>query len=275
MQRACAYIESHLDESVTLAALGREVGVSPSHLQRTFKKIVGVSPKEFASAHRIELLKLQLKKGNTVTDAVYEVGYGSGSRVYETADSHLGMTPATYRRGGPGMCIRFTVATSPLGRLLVGATERGVCAVTLGDDDAALVAELRREYPNATLERTEAELDQWITAIVRRLSGESAGVALPLDLRATAFQLQVWKALQEIPYGSTRSYSEIAAAIGKPTAVRAVARACARNPVALVVPCHRVVREDGKLGGYRWGIERKRRLIQQERDLADHGAHEE
>jgi len=275
VQRACTYIESHLDESVTLAALGREVGVSPSHLQRTFKKIVGVSPKEFASAHRIELLKLQLKKGNTVTDAVYEVGYGSGSRVYETADSHLGMTPATYRRGGPGMCIRFTVATSPLGRLLVGATERGVCAVTLGDDDAALVAELRREYPNATLERTEAELDQWITAIVRRLSGESAGVALPLDLRATAFQLQVWKALQEIPYGSTRSYSEIAAAIGKPTAVRAVARACARNPVALVVPCHRVVREDGKLGGYRWGIERKRRLIQQERDLADHGAHEE
>ena len=270
VQRACSHLEAHLDEPVTLAALGAAVGVSPFHLQRLFKRVTGVSPREYANARRVERLKARLQQGDGVADATYEAGYGSGSRVYESSDAQLGMTPATYRRGGPGVTIRFGTAASPLGRLLVAVTGRGVCAVTLGDSDAALEAALRREYPRALIERAAADgaedaaLAAAIDAVLEHLAGEEPSLALPLDVRATAFQRRVWQALQAIPYGATRSYREIAAAIGSPRATRAVARACAANRVALVVPCHRVVRGDGETGGYRWGEERKRQLLDRE-----------
>jgi AraC family transcriptional regulator, regulatory protein of adaptative response / methylated-DNA-[protein]-cysteine methyltransferase len=274
VQRACAYLEAHLDEPVTLETLGRAVGVSPYHLQRMFKRVTGVSPKEFVNARRVERLKGRLQQGDGVADATYEAGYGSGSRVYERSDAQLGMTPATYKRGGTGVTIRYGTAASPLGRLLVAVSERGVCAVTLGDSDAALVEALRKEYPRARIERVasggdDQKLEDWLGAIVRHLDGAQPSLTLPLDVQATAFQRRVWQALQEIPYGATRSYGEIAAAIGQPNAARAVARACASNRVALVVPCHRVVPGDfvtgGESGGYRWGAERKRRLLESER----------
>lgn len=279
VRQACAYLEAHLDagldQPVTLETLGREVGVSPFHLQRMFKRVTGVSPKEYVSARRVERLKARLQKGDGVADATYEAGYGSGSRVYEQADAELGMTPATYKRGGTGVTIRYGTTESPLGRLLVAVSERGVCAVTLGDSDTALEEALRREYPRARIEPADGadrqgddRLEEWLGAVVRHLEGAQPSLALPLDVRATAFQRRVWQALQEIPYGATRSYGEIAAAIGQPQASRAVARACASNRVALVVPCHRVVRGDfatsGEAGGYRWGAERKRRLLERE-----------
>ena len=268
VERACAYLEAHLDEPVTLETLGEAVGVSPWHLQRTFKRLTGVSPKEMVRARRMERLKERLQKGDDVAAATYEAGFGSGSRVYERSDARLGMTPATYRRGGAGMRIRFATAVSPLGRLLVAVTERGVCAVELGDTDEELAAALRREYPQAAIERAETgteELDTRIAAVLRFLEGGSPHLALPLDVQATAFQERVWKALQEIPSGETRTYGEIAAAVGQPRAARAVARACATNPVALAIPCHRAVRGDGATGGYRWGAERKSRILAGER----------
>jgi AraC family transcriptional regulator of adaptative response/methylated-DNA-[protein]-cysteine methyltransferase len=268
VERARAHLEANLDSPVTLAELAREVGLSPYHLQRTFKRLTGVSPKEYAAARRAGRLKARLRGGDTVSRATYEAGYGSSSRVYEQSDTHLGMTPATYRRGGLGAHIRSAVVGTSFGRLLVAATERGVCAVMLGDDDESLEAALAEEYPNATVERSPAEIGEWVEAIVRHLEGVEPRLDVPVDVRGTAFQWRVWKALQEIPYGSTRSYREVAAAIGAPSAVRAVAGACARNRVALVVPCHRVLRDDGALSGYRWGRERKRRLLEQERALA-------
>ncbi|MDQ3811782.1 MAG: methylated-DNA--[protein]-cysteine S-methyltransferase, partial [Chloroflexota bacterium] len=259
------YLEAHLDEGVPLERLGRAVGMSPHHLQRMFKRLTGVTPKEYADARRLERFRSRLKEGDTVSRATYEAGYGSGSRVYQQAHARLGMTPAAYRRGGRGMHIRFTIVDSPLGRLLVGTTERGICAVTLGDTDTTLEATLRREYPAASVERIDDGQNEWVATIVRHLSGTSAGgLDLPLDVQATAFQWRVWKALQEIPPGHTRTYGAIAAALGEPTAARAVASACASNPVAIVVPCHRVVRGDGDLGGYRWGQERKRQLLARE-----------
>lgn len=266
VERARAWLDAHLDEPVTLAELGEAVGLSPWYLQRTFKRLTGLTPKEYASARRLERLKSHLKKGDDVTTATYEAGYGSGSRVYEQSDARLGMTPATYRRGGQGTTIRYRIADSPLGRMLVGATDRGVCSVTFGASDAELEAGLRKEYPNARLERGEDEkLETWTSAIVHHLEGDDPRLALPLDVRATAFQWRVWKALQEIPRGETRSYGEIAASLGRPGAARAVARACASNRVALAVPCHRAVRGDGDLAGYRWGTERKRRLLDMEK----------
>jgi AraC family transcriptional regulator of adaptative response/methylated-DNA-[protein]-cysteine methyltransferase len=275
VREACAYLEAHLDEPVTLETLGREIGVSPFHLQRMFKRVTGVSPKAYVNARRVERLKARLQQGDGVADATYEAGYGSGSRVYEQADAQLGMTPATYKRGGPGVTIRYGTTETPLGRLLVAVSERGVCAVTLGDSDGGLEAALRREYPQARIERAQERderLEEWLGAVVRHLGGSQPSLALPIDVQATAFQRRVWQALQEIPYGATRSYGEIAAAIGQPQASRAVARACASNRVALVVPCHRVVRGDfatsGEAGGYRWGAERKRRLLEQEREAS-------
>lgn len=259
------YIETHADERMTLDVLSREVGLSPYHLQRVFKRRTGLSPKEYARAVRTERFKAHTRKEGSVTTAIYEAGYGSGSRVYETAGARLGMTPAAYRHGGRGMHIRYTVADSPLGRLLVGATERGVCAVQLGESDRILETALRDEYPRASLERDDSPLGKWVRAILDHLRGQSARLDLPIDVQATAFEWRVWKALQQIPYGRTRSYAEVAAAIGRPKAVRAVANACAHNRVALLVPCHRVVRSDGALGGYRWGASRKRRLLEQEK----------
>lgn len=272
---ARAYLAAHLDETVTLERLGREVGASPFHLQRTFKRVLGVSPKDYVLAQRAERLKQRLKEGDDVTTATYEAGYGAGSRLYEQSNARLGMTPGTFRRGGRGAHIRFAFAAAPLGRLLVAATERGICAVRLGDDEESLSAGLRRDYPQATLERvaTGDPLEGWVDAILASLA-PGPGTAppplagLPLDVRATAFEWRVWRELQRIPRGATRSYGEVATALGKPGAARAVARACAANRVALVVPCHRVVRADGDPGGYRWGAERKRQLLAGEEPMA-------
>jgi AraC family transcriptional regulator, regulatory protein of adaptative response / methylated-DNA-[protein]-cysteine methyltransferase len=263
-QRACRYIEANPDADLSLAALGAEIGVSSYHLQRTFKRIIGVTPHQYAVAQRRGQLKASLKEGETVTNALYDAGYSPAS-LYTNADAQLGMTPATYRRGGEGMSIAYTIAASPLGRLLVAATERGVSAVSLGDDDASLEASLRHEYPAANIRRDDAALDPAVAAILRHLEGQQPHLNLPLDVQATAFQQRVWQALRAIPYGSTRSYAAVAKVIGHPTATRAVAHACATNHVAIVIPCHRVVRENGDLGGYRWGIERKRTLLANER----------
>lgn len=264
VQRAREYLDAHLDEAVTLERLGRAVAMSPTHLQRVFKRLLGLSPREYVAARRAERLKARLREGDTVSRATFEAGYGSGSRVYEEAAPRLGMTPAAYRRGGRGERIRFAVVDSALGRLLVAATERGVCAVTPGDADDALEAGLRREYPGAVVERADGEMDALVRAVVAHLEEGGADLSLPLDVRATAFQQQVWKALARIPRGETRSYAEVAAAIGRPGAARAVARACASNRVAGVIPCHRVVPADGGVGGYRWGTERKEALLRRE-----------
>ena len=263
VRRVSAYLSAHADESVTLAALGRVAAMSPHHLQRRFKAIVGVSPREFQAACREDRLRASLRRGNDVTTAIYEAGYGSPSRVYESGAAR-GISPSAYRRHGAGMQIAYSIVSSPFGRLLVGTTANGVCAVKLGDSDRALADALREEYRAAEIREGEPARADWVQAIVTHLEGESPALDLPIDVQATAFQWKVWRALQAIPYGQTRPYAEVARSIGQPRAVRAVARACATNPVALVVPCHRVVQTDGGLGGYRWGTARKRRLLEGE-----------
>jgi AraC family transcriptional regulator of adaptative response/methylated-DNA-[protein]-cysteine methyltransferase len=272
IQRARDYIDTHIadlsDERITLELLGGESGLSPYHLQRKFKEIIGLTPAQYIRARKSERLKGELKRGETVSRATFGAGYGSSSRVYGTADAQLGMTPATYKRGGEGMHIDYAVARTSLGILLVGATTRGVCAVTLGEDAGALEAALAEEYPAATRARVTApssSLASWVEEIVAAMDGARARSDIPIDVQASAFQWKVWRELQKIPLGETRSYSEIASAIGSPKAVRAVASACASNHVAVVVPCHRAVRLDGGLGGYRWGVERKKRLLEKER----------
>ncbi len=260
--------------SPTLARLAREVKISPSHLQRTFQRVIGISPREYLAARRAERLKGSLRSGGSVTDALYVAGYSGSSRLYEQADGRLGMPPGAYRRGGEGVRLRFTVAESTLGRVLLAATERGIAAVALGDSEEALEADLRREYPNAEITRhaapreTDPELAAWTAPVLDALEGASADLAdLPLDLvtlRASAFAYRVWRELRKIPRGETRTYGEIAAAVGSPGAARAVGTACAANPAALVIPCHRVVRGDGASGGYRWGQDRKARLLARE-----------
>ncbi len=252
----------------TLAELSSHAGLSPYHLQRTFKRVMGITPRQYADARRLGRLKAGLRRGEPVTGALYEAGYGSSSRLYERAPTQLGMTPATYAKGGRGARIRYSVVASSLGRLLVGATERGVCAVYLGDDDAELEGELAQEYPAAEIRRDDRGLGRWSAALVGYLAGAEPRLDLPLDVRATAFQWRVWEELKRIPLGETRSYGEIAARLGKPKAQRAVGRACATNPVSLIVPCHRALREDGGLGGYRWGLERKEALLASERAAA-------
>jgi AraC family transcriptional regulator of adaptative response/methylated-DNA-[protein]-cysteine methyltransferase len=265
MQELCRYIETHLESPLTLAALSKQAGLSPAHLQRVFKRIIGLSPRQYADACRLGKLKARLKERSAVVNAMVEAGYGSSSRLYERAASQLGMTPATYRNGAPAVRIRYTVTDCPLGRLLLAATERGVCALSLGSQDRPLEEFLSGEYPSATIERDDQSLQPFVAEIVRHLAGQQPHLDLPIDVQATAFQWRVWQELQAIPYGSTRSYAEIARRIKQPKAVRAVARACATNPVAVVIPCHRVVRSDGGLGGYRWGIERKEKLLEQEK----------
>jgi AraC family transcriptional regulator of adaptative response/methylated-DNA-[protein]-cysteine methyltransferase len=274
VQNVCRYIEDNLESPLTLSALGECLGVSPPHLQRTFKRLTGISPRQYADACRLGRLKSRLKTRRTVTMALYEAGYGSSSRLYERAASQLGMTPATYQRGGPAMQIRYTLVSCPLGRLLLAATERGVCALYLGDADKPLEFALGAEYPKAEIQRDDAALKPWLGALLEHLNGQRPHLKLPLDVQATAFQWRVWQELQAIPYGSTRTYSEIARALGEPTAARAVARACATNPVSVVIPCHRVVREDGSLGGYRWGLHRKQALLEREQASAKTPAHE-
>jgi len=272
VQRARDYIDTHIadlsDERITLELLGEETGLSPYHLQRKFKELIGLTPAQYIRARKSERLKGELKRGETVSRATFGAGYGSSSRVYDAADAQLGMTPATYKRGGEGMRIDYAVAKTSLGTLLVGATSRGVCAVTLGDDLASLESALAEEYPAAIRERVTApssSLAAWVEEIVARMDGGRAGSNVPIDVQASAFQWKVWRELRKIPLGETRSYSEIAGAIGSPKAVRAVASACASNRVAVVVPCHRAVRIDGGLGGYRWGVDRKKRLLEKER----------
>lgn len=267
------YLDQNRDSRVTLRELGRAVGMSPFHLQREFKRQLGVSPSEYARAHRTARFRALLRKESSVSRAGYAAGYGSSSRVYEGAAQQLGMTPATYRRGGSGLTIRYTVVRSPLGRLLVAVTARGVCAVKLGNSTEELEQALRAEFPRAAIARVD-EGDEWLEAMVNRVAthlpvnGAKAHEEIPLDVVGTTFQWRVWHALQRIPVGETRSYSAIARAIGRPKAVRAVAQACAANRVAVVVPCHRVVRDDGTLGGYRWGVDVKARLLGAEADGA-------
>ena len=260
IQRACEIIQANPEERHTLGALAGQVGLSRFHFQRAFTEVVGISPRAFAEACRLGQVKRALKKGDRVTPAIYDAGYGSSSRLYERADAALGMTPATYRKGAPGIEIDFTIADSPLGRLLLAATARGVCRVMIGDSDRALEKDLRAEFPNAIVRPNDRILSGQVRALLEHLRGRSPHVDLPLDVRATAFQWRVWRQLQAIPYGETRTYQQVAAAIGRPAATRAVARACATNPVALLIPCHRVVRTDGSMGGYRWGTVRKEKL---------------
>ena len=248
----------------TLAALSARLQVSPHQLARGFKRLTGVTPRDYTDARRLQRLKASLRNGGTVTDAVYDAGYGSSRAVYEHAQSRLGMTPGAYRSGGAGMQIGYAIVDSPLGRLLIAATKRGVCSVCLGESDKKLEQALFGEYPKAEIHHDSAGLGPHVDALQRHLAGRKPQLALPVDVQATAFQWKVWRALRDIPYGETRSYSEIARAIGKPRAVRAVASACATNPVAVVIPCHRVVRQDGNLGGYRWGLERKQALLRRE-----------
>jgi AraC family transcriptional regulator of adaptative response/methylated-DNA-[protein]-cysteine methyltransferase len=265
VHRVCRLIDQHADEPLTLADLGEAVDVSPAHLQRVFKRILGISPRQYVQARRLGRFKSRLREQTTVTTALYEAGYGSASRVYENAAEQLGMTPGLYRRGAPHTTIRYTLADCPLGRLLLAGTERGVCAVYLGDRDSPLEAELAREFHAALRTRDDEGLAEWAGAVRRHLAGQLPRLDLPLDVRATAFQWLVWQHLRTIPPGSTRTYREVAEALGQPTAARAVARACATNPVSILVPCHRVVRGDGGLGGYRWGLDRKEKLLQQEK----------
>lgn len=266
-RRACAYLDAHPEETVPLAALAASVGASPYHLQRTFTRVMGISPRAYYDARRMERFKKELKEKGNVTHALYEAGFGSSSRLYERAPTKLGMTPATYRRGGPGVEIRYAVVASPLGRLLVAATDRGVCRVGMGDSDRFLESDLRKEFPAARIYRDDSALRSWSNTLVKHLNGWQPRVELPLDIRATAFQMRVWETLRRIPPGSTRSYAEVARTVAKPGAARAVARACATNPVALLIPCHRVVRGDGSLGGYHWGIKRKEALLAREKGL--------
>jgi len=274
--RICREIESRIfsnadagsgENRLTLAALSSTAGISPHQLERAFRRVMGITPRQYADAQRMRQLKSSLRKGDDVTTALYDAGYGSSSRLYERAPSQLGMTPATYRQGGAGMQIHYTIVASPLGRLLVGATSEGISALYLGEADAALESALRKEYPRAEIRRDTSgskNLGGWVDQILAHLRGKEPQLDLPTDVQATAFQRRVWEELRRIPYGATRTYTEVARSIGRPAAIRAVARACATNPVSVVVPCHRVVRQDGNLAGYRWGLERKRALLEHE-----------
>ena len=276
VDRAREYIDRHIhdlnDERITLELLGEQSGMSPYHLQRKFKAQLGLTPAQYIRARKRERLKGELRRGETVSRATFGAGYGSSSGVYGGADANLGMTPATYRRGGAGAHIDYVLAQTSLGALLVAATDRGVCAVTLGDDAATLETALELEYPAATRTRLttpSSSLAAWVADVVAAVDGERARSDIPLDVEASAFRWKVWRELQKIPFGETRSYSEIARAIGSPKAVRAVASACANNPVSVIVPCHRVIRTDGGPGGYRWGLERKKRLLEKEHAMGE------
>jgi len=266
IRRACVYL-ANVDGHPALASLARHLGGSPYHLQRNFKRLVGVTPREYAEACRLRKVKRGLRRGADITNAMFDAGYGSSSRFYERAVPKLGMSPSVYRRGGAGTTIRYAIvdADAPLGRLLVAATPRGICTVAMGATDAELNALLAREYPAATIVADPGALAEWTAAILAHLDGRRPALDLPIDVQATAFQWQVWQALAAIPYGETRTYAEIASAIGRPQAARAVARACATNPVAIAVPCHRVVPAAGGEGGYRWDAARKRSLLERER----------
>jgi AraC family transcriptional regulator of adaptative response/methylated-DNA-[protein]-cysteine methyltransferase len=261
----CRYIERHLDEPITLAQLGKEFHQSPFHLQRTFKAALGITPRAYVDSCRMDQLKENLRAGHSVTRAMYDAGYGSSSRLYERTASQLGMTPDKYRRGAVAATIRYTCTDSPMGRMLIAATDKGICAIQFANSDEELESGLKHEFPFAIRRRDDAALRTWEQNLLRQMHGHKLNSSLPLDIQATAFQRKVWAHLQSIPFGSTQSYSEVAKAIRRPTATRAVARACATNRIAIAIPCHRVVRENGEMGGYRWGTGRKKTLLEMER----------
>lgn len=261
--RVCELLER--EENISLEDLSAEVGLSAAHLQKIFKEIIGVSPKKFAEMKRLEKFKAEIKSGSGVTDAMYEAGFNSSSRLYENVSEKLGMTPKTYAKKGKNMKINYTIVDCELGKLLVARTAKGVCAVTFGDDERVLKENLFSEYKNAEIIEESANLKEYIEAILLNLEGKNKTLDLPLDLQATAFQMRVWEVLRKIPYGEMVSYADVAETLGNKNAVRAVATACAANRVALVIPCHRVIGKGGNLSGYRWGIERKKRILENEK----------
>ena len=266
VRQACRLIEEQDSEvPLTLKELASRMDISSFHFQKIFKRIMGITPRQYSEACRLHRLKSLVKEGKDITCALYEAGYSSSSRLYEKATARLGMTPGTYLRGGKGVDIRYTIADCTLGRLMIAATRKGICFVSLGDSDAALKAGLFAEYPEADIRKDDNTLKEWVEALLAHLAGWQPYCDLPMDVRFTAFQWRVYDALRAIPYGETRTYEEIATQLKQPKAARAVGRACAGNPIALVIPCHRVVRKDGALGGYRWGLERKRKLLEQEK----------
>lgn len=269
IRKACELIARNADQPMSLKRLASAVGLSPFHFQRSFKAVVGLTPKEFHEAERVKTFKAGLKSGSSVTEAIYDAGFGSSSRVYERVDTRLGMTPLQYRQGGRGLAISHAAAQTPLGLLMIGATDRGICFIQFGDSEKALERQIVEEYPEAThtaMPNAQAGIfAAWMRALGAYLDGGKASLDLPLDVRGTAFQMRVWRYLQTIPFGEVQSYAEVARGIGQPTGARAVAQACASNTIALAIPCHRVIRGNGELGGYRWGLARKRTLIDRER----------
>jgi AraC family transcriptional regulator of adaptative response/methylated-DNA-[protein]-cysteine methyltransferase len=269
IEAACRYIEQNIagnnDATLSLGAIARHVGLSPFHFQRLFKRTLGISPRQYQQARRAGKFRSALQTETSITDAIYEAGYSSSSRAYESVHGQLGMTPSAFKRKGQGVKISFSIVPTDLGKMLIAATPRGMCAVRFGESESALVRELKHEFNAAEIERNDRELSAAAVQMQELLRGKPAALSIPLDVQGTAFQQIVWKALRQIPRGETRSYAQVANAIGKPRAVRAVANACASNPVALVVPCHRVVQKSGNLAGYRWGVKRKAALLEMER----------
>ncbi|MGC1373581.1 MAG: bifunctional DNA-binding transcriptional regulator/O6-methylguanine-DNA methyltransferase Ada [Candidatus Sulfotelmatobacter sp.] len=260
----CRFIEQHLDEPVTLGRLSKVFHQSPFHLQRRFKAALGITPREYADSCRLRQLKRNLQAGDNVTRAMYDAGYSSSSRLYEKTSSQLGMTPDKYRRGAIAASIRYACSDSPLGRMLMAATDKGICSIQFAASDGELIEGLKREFPFAARKPDDGDLREWIKALLSKMTGKNPDAALPLDIRATAFQCRVWTYLESIPFGATRTYQDVAKAIGQPSACRAVARACATNPIAVAIPCHRVVRADGNISGYHWGVARKKVLLKLE-----------
>lgn len=264
--KVCRYLEAHYDQSPDLASLASLAGLSRFHFLRTFREATGLTPRGYASLCRMRALKENLRSGSDVTRAMVDAGFGSPSRLYEKSSRELGMTPRAYRNGGLGVSIRYTIVPSPLGRMLIAATAKGICAIKFGDAPDALARGLRSEFPLAELNEDGAPLLDWVAALNQHLAGERRELRLPLDIQATLFQRRVWEILQQIPYGETRTYAEIAKMAGSPKAVRAVGSACGANPVAVAIPCHRALRSDGSLGGYRWGLSRKVQLLETEKN---------
>jgi AraC family transcriptional regulator of adaptative response/methylated-DNA-[protein]-cysteine methyltransferase len=264
VEAVCRHIERNSSEPIRMAELSEKFNSSASHLHRLFKRALGISVAQYAKAHRIKTFKKTVRKSKDVTSALYEAGFGSSSRLYETSNSDLGMTPNSYRRGGEAAQIRYATISCSLGRLLVAATDRGLCAVSLGNSDRELLTALHEEYPDAVITHDNRNLRELVRGILRHLNESIPCPDFAIDIRATAFQRRVWEELRQIPYGTTRSYSDISKTLGKPKATRAVARACGANRLAIVIPCHRVVGKSGELSGYRWGIERKRSLLEKE-----------